>query len=345
MNGMMQAETKLLAFTKTGLCSILCFGLFFFSGMPMLRAQTRQQLSNPNATKEAKALYAYLQAMNGKKILSGQMCSTWGVDELRYIKDITGKQPAIRGMDLITENQNDAEVQRAIDWWKSGGIPTIMWHMGAPGIGEGYENSNKEIDIDKIFEKGTLENQVFWNELKLKADHLEKVKKANVPVLWRPFHELNGNWFWWGKQGPERFRRLWIAMYDYFVKERKLDNLIWVLCYTGNPDSAWYPGDQYVDIAGGDNYSKSDDAQSALYMKVKDIAGNKGPIALHECGLPPDPEKCRKENIMWSWWMEWHTSFLQGVDKAYLKYVYNHELIVTKDKLPDIVKGYEKGEF
>ncbi len=102
-----------------------------------------------------------------------------------------------------------------------------MWHWGAPGIGEGYENSKKEIDIDKCFAEGSAEYKAFWSELEKKANLLEKIRDANVPILWRPFHELNGNWFWWGKQGPEKFKRLWKTMYDYFVNKRKLNNLIW----------------------------------------------------------------------------------------------------------------------
>jgi len=323
---------------------LFCFP--FFAALPLIpAAQNRQQLSNPQASKEAKALYAYLGAIYGKKILSGQMWASWGIDELKYINDVTGKQPAIRGMDFINERDNENEVQHAIDWWKSGGIPTIMWHMGAPSIGEGYENSKKPIDIDKVMEKGTVENEAFWKELKTKGDLLEKIKNANVPVLWRPYHELNGNWFWWGKQGPEKFKRLWITMYDYYTKERKLNNLIWVLCYTGQPDSAWYPGDRYVDIAGADTYTKSNEPQTEMYTRVKAIVGTRIPIAFHECGVPPDPEKCLKENTMWLWWMEWHTSFLQNLDKEYLKYIYNHELIITKDEVPDIMKEYKKGTF
>lgn len=77
--------------------------------------------------------------------------------------------------------------------------------------------------------------------LERKANLLEKIRDAHVPILWRPFHELNGNWFWWGKQGPENFKRLWKTMYDYLVNKRKLNNLIWVLCYIGNPQADWFP--------------------------------------------------------------------------------------------------------
>jgi beta-mannanase len=299
-----------------------------------------KSLCTPNPSKEAVALYKYLNDMKGKKILSGQQDSPWGIDEFEYLKTNTGKQPAIKGMDFISQGDNDNEVQKAIDWWKAGGIPTIMWHWGAPSIGEGYEASKKPIEIDNCFVEGTAENKAFWTELKTKGDLLQKLRDANVPVIWRPFHELNGNWFWWGKQGPERFKKLWITMFNYYVKDRGLNNLIWTLCYTGQPDGDWYPGDQYVDIAGADTYVKIDSPQSTMFNKVKTIINDRTPIAFHECGIPPNPDKCLSEGIMWSWWMEWHTSHLQQLDKTYLKYVYDHELVITLDEVPDIMAKY-----
>ncbi len=199
-------------------------------------------LSNKHASREAIALYKYIQDMYGKKILSGQMVSGWGFDELKYIQDSTGKLPAIRGMDFIDSTQNENQVRYAREWWQKGGIPTIMWHWGAPGIGNGYVNSKKEVDIDKCFQPGTIEYIAFWKELKEKAALLKELEKAHIPVLWRPFHELNGDWFWWGKKGPAQFKRLWTTLYDYLEKKEILNNLIWVLCYSGKSDSAWHPG-------------------------------------------------------------------------------------------------------
>jgi hypothetical protein len=319
--------------------------LFFIvlTAIPVvLQAQAKGKLSNGNASKEAVALYAYINDMFGKKILSGQMNSGWGFDEIKYIHEVTGKYPAIKGFDFINDRENDTVTRQAIDWWKSGGITTLMWHMGAPGIGEGYENSKKGIDIDKCFEKGTIEYKVFWDELKRKGDLLEKLNQAHVPVLWRPFHELNGNWFWWGKQGPEKFKRLWTTMYNYYVHERKLNNLIWVLCYTVKPDADWYPGDQYVDIAGADTYNVGDNPMPDMYAAIKKIAGNRIPVTYHECGTPPNPDSCLRKGIMWSWWMEWHTEFIQKVDKKYLNNVYNHDLIITRDEVPNIMAVYGK---
>jgi hypothetical protein len=77
-----------------------------------------------------------------------------------------------------------------------------------------------------------------------------------------------------------------------------------------------------------------------MFNTVKAITGDKFPIAFHECGIPPNPDQCLKQGVMWSWWMEWHTSHLQGLDKTYLKYVYDHDLVVTRDELPDIMAQY-----
>jgi hypothetical protein len=308
----------------------------------LVYGQVRLSLSDKNASREATAVYRYLQDISGKKILAGQMASEWGFDEIGYIEHITGKLPAIKGMDFIDSDKNEAQVRAAEEWWKSGGIPTIMWHWGAPGKGGGYENSKKEIDIDKCFEKGTPEYNAFWKELDEKAALLEKLKAAKVPVLWRPFHELNGNWFWWGKKGAAQFRRLWITMYDYYVHTKKLDNLIWVLCYTANPDSSWYPGRDYVDIAGADDYQQNGGPHLEMYNKVRSVVGDAMPVPFHECGVPPDPAQCFAAGARWCWFMEWHTNFLQKIDTAYLKYIYANDLVVTRDKLPDILAVYGK---
>ncbi|GAB3937838.1 glycosyl hydrolase [Mucilaginibacter myungsuensis] len=303
--------------------------------------QARLSLSNKNASAEAKAVYAYLQDMYGKKMLAGQMTSNWGFDELKYVLDSTGKLPAIRGLDFVDSAKNNNEVKFAKAWWKQGGIPTIMWHWGAPAIGSGYENSKKEIDIDKIFQQGTPEHTAFWKELKEKAQLLKKLKRAKVPVLWRPFHELNGNWFWWGKQGPDRFKRLWITMYNYYVHDQHLDNLIWVHCYMDKPDAAWYPGREYVDIAGPDTYQPGL-SRKGMYEQTRAIVGDTMPIAFHECGIPPDPAKSFAEGSKWSWFMQWHTDHLKKVPAAHLKYVYDHDLVVTLDKVPNIKKAYRE---
>lgn len=291
----------------------------------------------PNASPEARALLNFMHAMYGKKTLSGQMWAPWGIDEIETVYKITGKYPAIRGQDYIHERSNKRENELAIEWWKAGGIPTIMWHWGAPSKGEGYNQSKMSIDIDRCFEPGTEEHAAMWIDLKRIADHLTELRDANVPVLWRPVHECDGDWFWYGKGGGERFVKLWRTMFDYFAKERKLNNLVWVLCHSGNPKAEWNPGKEYYDLAGPDTYGKG--IQASLFNAARAIHGDAIPIPYHECGTIPDPEECFQNGVTWSWWMLWHTSHLTRHDRDALIHAYTHDLILTRDELPDIM-GY-----
>jgi len=132
-------------------------------------------------------------------------------------------------------------------------------------------------------------------------------------------------------------------MYDYYTKERKLNNLIWALCYMDTPDGAWNPGEEYWDIAGADTYRGGKTPHLEMYNQVKEIVGNElAPITYHECGIPPDPDDALKAGAKWSWWMQWHTSLLTNTDKEYLNKVYNHEEVITLDEVPDIMAVYGK---
>jgi len=300
---------------------------------------------SPNASPEAKAVLNYLHEQFGKKTLSGQMYAPWAaLDETELVKNATGKYPAIRGQDLITESANNKEMQQAIAWWKAGGIPTVMWHWGAPSIGEGYDNSKKTIDIAKCFQTGTPEYTAMWADLKRIADHLQTLRDANVPVLWRPMHENDGGWFWYGKgsngaDAAKYFVKLWQTMFTYFTVDRKLNNLIWVMCHSGSPKAAWNPGAAYVDLAGGDTYASTNDPQLGIFNSVKSIYGATMPKPLHECGILPDPDKAFQQGATWSWWMLWHTSYAENHDKADMKRIYNHDKVVTRDELPDLKKA------
>lgn len=304
------------------------------SGVP---DNPKGELSNPKVSQEARDLYArLLQFQAENKILSGQMWAPWGIDEIEYIYEVTGKYPAVRGHDLIHESSNAREIELLIDWYRRGGIPTLMWHWGAPSLGEGYEESKKTIDISKCFIEGTPENNAMWDDLERVADWLSVLRDANVPVLWRPMHEFDGKWFWYGKGGGDQFVQLWETMYNYFTEERGLNNLIWVLCHSGEIDTTYIPERKYFDIAGPDTYSK--DSQEPLYEAIADIYGKDSLIPLHECGTIPDPDACLENNTMWSWWMLWHTMHLTKHDKENLRRIYHHPSVITLDDL----KGTER---
>ena len=296
----------------------------------------------PNASPEAKALLNFIYDMYGKKIISGQMWAPWGqFDEVEMTKEITGRYPALRGHDLIHERSNADEIALLIEWWNKGGVPTLMWHWGAPSMGEGYRQSQMEIDIDRCFQEGTEEHTAMWEDLERVAGWLTVLRDANVPVLWRPMHEFEGGWFWYGKGTGEQFNRLWRTMFDYFTHDRGLNNLIWVLCHSDFPNPDFNPGRQYFDIVGADTY-RMDRVLKDMFNDVAAVHGNEIPITLHECGPLPDPDTCFDDGAAWSWWMIWHTRWLTDHDPEELKRIYNHELVITLENMPNIMSYAKK---
>ena len=297
------------------------------------------ELSNPHAIPEAKKLYAYLREIFGKKCLTGQMESIWmgSVEyEMDYILKHTGKLPAIRGLDFM-RNDFEGVADRAIDWWKRGGIPHICWHTG-PDFASGYQECiENELDWEQALTPGTEAHEALLRGMDSAVPALKRMQDAHVPVLWRPFHELDGHWFWWSKGGKENFVKLWRLMYDRYTYEFGLNNLIWLFGYSHmlNDLAAWYPGDRYVDLVGGDSYNPG--ANGQLFREVEAIAPKGMPIPFHECGTVPTEEQMKMENAPWLMFMVWHTRWLTDTEfntPESLHAIYNGCYFVTLDQLP-----------
>ncbi len=302
----------------------------FDESLPMLR--------NPNATVEAQTVYNYLCSIYKTKTLTGQQESTWMSSpdyEMKYVDETTGRLPAIRGLDYIN-NDFEGVNERAIEWWEKGGLVSICWHWGSPPNGVGYDLSKVPIDVDEALTEGTELNIGMMEQLNRAAEALKELQDAGVPVLWRPFHEFDGGWFWWGADGAENFIALWQLMYDQFTNVHGLNNLIWVLGYADNVKSGWYPGDEYVDIAGADTYSKG--IRKVTYSRLVEVFGDERPIAFHECGTIPDINQAHEEGALWSWFLTWHTNYIVDEnDPEDLKEIYNSEYAVTFEQLPQFV--------
>jgi mannan endo-1,4-beta-mannosidase len=297
-------------------------------------------LSNPHASKAARALHRYLWSIYTRHTLTGQQESMWSPEgaglELDYIEKASGKLPAVLGLDYIEPREQLAVNARATRWHESGGIVTLCWHWGVPTIGSGYENTKKEFDIAAALRRGTPENAAMMRDLNHIADLLAMLRDRNVPILWRPFHEFSGDWFWWGKHGPEAFKTLWALMFDLFTRARGLDNLIWVLGYAGqNIDPAYNPGRAYYDIAGADIYVQDHGNLAPMFAQMKAIVGNDTMIALHENGAIPDPTTLGP-SADWLYFLTWHTRWIMdgGFNTAdQIRGYFNSERYLTKDEL------------
>ena len=183
-----------------------------------------------NPLPAARRVYEYLQSLSGN-CLTGQMESQWcrsTEHEISYLTDVTGRQPAIRGLDFM-DNDYLGVTQRAKDWWARGGIPTICWHTGADFFSGYPECRESELVWASAFVDGTEANRRLLDGLDHAVPYLKRLQSDGVPILWRPFHEMDGGWFWWGRGGAANFVRLWRLMYDRYTHVHGLRNLIWVL--------------------------------------------------------------------------------------------------------------------
>lgn len=299
--------------------------------------QGKYELSNKYADDNAEKVYDYICENFGTNMLSCQQESTWMITpdyEMDYILETTGKLPAIRGLDYM--NGDFAGVnQRAIEWWNKGGLVTICWHTGINGYG--YQESLNDVpNFNKLLKKGTDEYNAMIANWDKAAEALVELRDAGVTVLWKPFHEFDGGWFWWGKGGGENFVKLWRMMYDRFTNKFGLTNLIWVLGYTSSVNDGWYPGDEYCDIIGADTYDNTINLYA--WKRLQNITDSEKPIAFHECGNIPSVDKFESNNCMWAWFMIWHTDHIKGNDAENLKNVYNSDKVITLDELPDFAE-------
>ena len=334
-------------------------------GIPDSVYEVSPELVNPNANEDARELFAYLCQCYGKVTLAGQVCDygTTG-PEFRAIHEITGKYPAILGLDMMDYTPSrtalgarGVAVDQAIRFHEQGGIVAFCWHWNAPTeyLREGRDDSgsprwwggfytrNSTFDVAAVMDGRDPEGKALLDrDIQEIARQLTRLQDAGVPVLWRPLHEASGGWFWWGAQGPEACKALWIYLYDQLTNVYGLNNLIWV--WNGqNP--AWYPGDAYVDVIGEDIYAanRSYGAQNSKFMEVMAYTDATKMIALTENGVVPDIEQMILTNARWAWFNTWCGDFVQRNGKyneAYteadmLRKVYDSEYVITLDELPD----------
>lgn len=302
-------------------------------------------LVNKKATKEAIILFSYLNSIQGKKIISGQHTQTKPQEELKYIYDLTGKKPALVGFELlgyspninpysdgvclkeVYENRGTLEDALAFE-----GIVELTWHWFSPMFGKGksFYQENTKFDASKVLEK-TPERTAFFMDLDIMANILKKFYDIKKPVIWRPFHEADGKWFWWGAKGDKVAKELYLLMFDYFVNERHLDNLIWAW---SSPSKEGYPGDNYVDIVSRDIYTEKH-SKTNYYAEYKELINNTSKnkiVALTECGVLPDIDMLKEIGQPWVYFMTWSKEFILTEDYNYkedIKKIYQDTDTIT----------------
>lgn len=304
---------------------------------------------NEAATPEARELMAFLVERYQKGMLSGQQ----DYSNLNWINENTGRKPAVIGFDLMEYSPSrtergavSQEIRDAIAWHRQGGIVTLCWHWNAPTdlIDEpgkewwrGFYTDATTYDLaSALADTESDAYQLLIRDIDAIAFHLQELKDAGVPVLFRPLHEAEGGWFWWGAKGPEPAKQLYRLLYDRLVQEHQLHNLIWVW---NSEKPEWYPGDDVVDIVSVDVYPEAGDHSplAAHYTNLRELVQNGKIIALAENGSIPDPKQMKEQDVHWSWFCTWTGGFLRDGthnDVAFLKELYHSKEVITLDQLP-----------
>jgi mannan endo-1,4-beta-mannosidase len=280
---------------------------------------------NKDASPEVVKLLAFLYDIKGKKILSGQQNYNSDLNTFSdSAKAITGKYPALWGSDFMLWGDKDLGqklVYEAQKKWREGYLVTIMWHQGRPTDKPPYDWKTSiqgkltDAQWTELTTPGTPLNKKWLADIDKEAVYLKQLRDTHIPVLWRPYHEMNGVWFWWGdKRGENGIQKLWKMMYDRYTNYHHLNNLIWIWGANGLRDipkdeaydyNLYYPGADYVDILGADVYHF--DYEQKDYNELLKLANGKI-ICLAETGELPKPEILAVQPE-WSWFMVW-TSWL-----------------------------------
>jgi len=174
-------------------------------------------------------------------------------------------------------------------------IMTFQWHWMFEGDSAWAGQRKTQVNVGNVVTPGTQEYTDCIAALSLVADDLQVLKNANIPVLFRPLHEIDGGWFWWtDATTPAHTVALWQLIYNYMTVTRGLNNIIWVWSSGQSvPNAAFYPGSQYVDIVGSDpygrNYQDDRDYFWQLWNALTAIDNSKM-LTLAECGAIPNPD-------------------------------------------------------
>lgn len=297
---------------------------------------------NPNASEKTKELLNYFYDIKGKAVVTGQHNVIGKMSEVSdSLKRLTGFAPAMWGSDFgFADSTHDIDniayreylVPEIVKQYERGAIITMTYHQANPVIGEpcqfkgGVISELTDTQWKELTTTGTPLYEKWRKQMDKFAFHLKKLDKKDIPILFRPYHEMNGSWFWWGgRPGEEGFIKLWKQLFDYYTNEHKLNNLIWVWS-PDNPKHGlkeFYPGDEYVDMVGCDIYPKKEPEVYGqhIYDKIVEVAGKK-PIGIGECSILPTPETLERQPN-WTWFLAWGTLVFKNKSKEIID-LYNH---------------------
>lgn len=244
-------------------------------------AQKGIKLIDKQATKQTKFLYSNLHKLAENNILFGHQHATeyghgWRGDPDRSdVKSVTGSHPAVIGVDFsglsgrpasAIEKETIALRKTMADTYNRGGVVTVAWHFYNPVTPtEFYWKDSASAPAVGMIIPGGTHHEIYKGILQTIGDFAKSVRGNDgklVPMIFRPFHEFDGYWFWWGKPhaSVEEFTSLWKFTVSYLRDSLAVHNFI----YAFSPDNTFtsaedylerYPGNEWVDMLGFDDYN------------------------------------------------------------------------------------------
>ncbi|QUQ65682.1 glycosyl hydrolase [Kutzneria sp. CA-103260] len=232
---------------------------------------------------------------------------------------ITGKWPGLWGGELGFTSTDIANrqtmVSQARTEWANGSLVNLTWHMCRPDVAtcqfDGGVNGSRLSDSEwsQLITNGTTLNNDYKAKLDTAVPYFQQLKDAGVPVLFRPLHEMNEGWAWWGgRPGANGSAKLFQITHDYLLS-KGLTNIVWVWnvkdtdANNGSAGAAgFYPGDNYVDVASLDPWDHGFPT-SDWYQAIVNVSHGK-PVSLAEVGTVPSPSQLAAQPN-WTWFMIW----------------------------------------
>jgi len=314
---------------------------------------------NKNSTPEARALLELFYRITGKYTLTGQHNYPDTKDRnSRFAARYIGQMPAIWSSDMGFAKEGDYDsylarpdiVQEAIRQHKKGSIITICWHAVPPTANEpvtfqpvgqvepdalaSVQGQLLDEQFKDVLTPGTKLYNKWIAQIDAVAYFLKQLQEAKVPVLWRPYHEMNGDWFWWGgRVGEYSTVKLYQQIYDRYVNYHKLNNLVWVW-NVDRPStpirkfSNFFPGHDYLDILSLDVYGS--DFNQAYYDSLMVLSNGK-PLIFGEVGNPPGLEIIDKQPN-WTGWVIWAGMVRNLTKKQHIKLVNDPRMLSMEDQ-------------
>jgi mannan endo-1,4-beta-mannosidase len=327
---------------------------------------------SPNASPEAVALLNYFYSISGKYMLTGQHNYPNAKDRnTLFVANYVGKTPAIFSTDWGFAKDGDKDsylarpeiVKEVIRQHKLGSIITICWHAVPPTANEpitfqplpgadpnaplaSVQGKLTEQQFRDILTPGTKLYKHWCAQVDTIAKYLKMLQMAHVPVLWRPYHEMNGSWFWWGGRiGKYSTMDIYKQIFDRLTRVHKLNNLIWIWS-VDRPNNEnmqftnYFPGAKFVDILGLDVYGN--DFKQDYYDKLMGLSGGK-PLTLAEVGNPPSAE-VMEHQPNWVYNVIWSGMVRNTPLKQYISLAANKHLLYKDDKTyVESTAAYRKG--